>query len=83
VRYSLEIKKDVRKDVDRLPNRMMQRINRRFISIAENPYAGAQKLSGDPAFRVRVGDYRIVYDINDETKTVTILQAAHRREAYR
>jgi len=71
------------KHMDRLPNRVVKRINRRFNSISADPYAGARKLSGDPAFRARVGDYRIIYDVDDRARTVTILGVRHRREAYR
>jgi mRNA interferase RelE/StbE len=45
---------------------------------------GSKKLAGSPGgWRVRVGDYRIIYDIDDKTKCVRILRVRHRREVYR
>lgn len=81
--YRLEISKLAQRHMNRLPDRVTKRINQRFEAIAANPYAGARKLSTDPAFRARVGDYRIIYDIDDRGRTITILGVLHRREAYR
>ena len=71
------------KHMDRLPDRVVKRIYRRFNSISADPYAGNRKLSGDPAFRARVGDYRTIYDVDDRARTVRILGVRHRRAAHR
>ena len=55
------------------------------INLLENdPYGqNSQKLAGGKGYRIRLGDYRVVYTINKETKTVTVIRIRHRREVYR
>jgi mRNA interferase RelE/StbE len=63
---------------------MLNRINTRIKSLAQNPYErGTKKLAGSSRFRVAVGAYRIIYRIDDGSKVVSILSVLHRREAYR
>ncbi|HET7476342.1 MAG TPA: type II toxin-antitoxin system RelE/ParE family toxin [Dermatophilaceae bacterium] len=60
------------------------RITKRTNALAENPRpAGAVKLTGSDGWRIRVGDYRVVYLIADTVRVVTITRVAHRREVYR
>lgn len=52
--------------------------------LADNPRStGAEKLSGHDLFRIRQGDYRVVYEIDDHDGTVTVFKVGHRREVYR
>ena len=44
---------------------------------------GCKKLKGQPGWRIRVGDYRVIYDVEDSSQSVTITQIAHRRDVYR
>ena len=61
-----------------------QRIQEQIDKLRENPRPdGAKKLKGETGFRVRVGDYRILYEINDEVRTITIYRVKHRRDVYR
>jgi mRNA interferase RelE/StbE len=83
VTYRIKMSKLAEKNMGHLPDRVVKRIDRRLTSLSAEPYAGTRKLSSDPAFRVRVGDYRIIYDIDDQARNVTILSVTHRREAYR
>jgi mRNA interferase RelE/StbE len=66
-------------------NRIQARIRARVDALATNPRpAGAKKLkSRDELWRIRVGDYRIVYEIRDRVLLVLVLRVAHRREVYR
>lgn len=43
----------------------------------------SQKLGGGKGYRIRIGDYRVIYTINNKTKTITIFKIRHRREVYR
>ena len=53
-------------------------------ALADNPRpAGCEKLTGKDRYRVRQGRYRVLYSIQDETLTVSVIKVAHRREAYR
>lgn len=60
------------------------RITKRTDALAVDPRpAGAVKLTGHEGWRIRVGDYRVVYQIEDTIQIVTITRVAHRREVYR
>jgi mRNA interferase RelE/StbE len=64
---------------------LLQRIDQAFLSLAEDPRpAGARKLvANEEGWRLRVGDYRILYDIEDTTRVVTVGRILHRSAAYR
>jgi mRNA interferase RelE/StbE len=83
-RYRLLFKKSVAKDLLQIPNKDVQRILKRISSLVDNPRpAGAEKLSGDEKYRIRQGNYRILYMIDDDIITVTIVKVGHRRSVYR
>ena len=83
-RYSLEIKQSAQKELDALDDSVFRRIDRKILALADNPRPpGCKKLRGyKDQWRVRVGDWRVVYLIDDEAKLVTITRVAHRREVY-
>ena len=69
---------------DHLPRPVQQRVRDRLLALAENPRPpGATALQGVGGLRVRVGDYRILYKVRDDTSDVIVERIAHRREAYR
>jgi mRNA interferase RelE/StbE len=82
--YSIFLKDSVRKDLDSIPNTYLQRIITRIGSLAENPRpVGCEKLSGQEKYRIRQGNYRIVYSIQNSQLTVWVVKVGHRREVYR
>jgi len=83
-KYSLEIKHSAQRELDSLDDSVFTRIDRKILALADNPRpAGRKKLRGyKDQWRVRVGDWRVVYLINDAAKLVTITRVAHRREVY-
>lgn len=83
-KYRIEIKRSAVKEIDRLSRNDLRRIRTKIESLAENPRPyDCQKLSAQEKYRVRVGDYRILYSIEDDVLIVFIVKVAHRREAYR
>ena len=69
--------------MDNLPRAMHARISRRILSLEDNPRPrGAKKLSGREEYRLRVGDYRVLYTVDDTDSMVTIFAVGHRREVY-
>ena len=82
--YSLAIKQSVRKELDALDDSVFKRMDRKILSLAGNPRPpGCKKLKGfKDQWRVRVGDWRIIYFIDDAARLVTIARVAHRREVY-
>ena len=82
--YAVELKRSARKELESLPNVVLARIVRRIESLADDPRpAGCRKLRGyKDLWRVRVGDWRVVYTIDDATRIVSVTRIAHRREVY-
>ena len=83
--YHLQIKRAAERDLRRLPRSAFARLNRQILALREEPRpSGAKKLKGRlEGWRVRVGQYRILYQIDDEAQTVTIARVRHRRDVYR
>ncbi|HEY6985791.1 MAG TPA: type II toxin-antitoxin system RelE/ParE family toxin [Rhodanobacteraceae bacterium] len=83
-RYELIYLPSIRRDLRGIPRREVQRILQKTEALRENPYpVGSIKLSGRDRYRIRQGDYRILYSVDDEFVIVTVVKIAHRREAYR
>jgi mRNA interferase RelE/StbE len=85
VSYELILKPSAERQLHRLSSAIQGRIIEKLASLGSNPRpAGAVKLAGaSTAWRVRAGDYRIVYEINDAAQKVFVTIIAHRREVYR
>ena len=83
--YALLIKRSAERDLRRLPRALFERVNERILSLRDDPRPhGVRKLAGAlEGWRIRVGDHRILYQIDDEAQTVTLVRVKHRREAYR
>jgi mRNA interferase RelE/StbE len=83
--YSLDFKPSFQKDLKHLPHKIVSYVMRRTEQLIHDPFPRlAVKLSGaERLYRVRVGDYRIVYEVDTETKQITIQHVRHRREVYR
>ncbi len=81
--YQLRILHPAEKEMDRLPATIHARLSKRILSLEENPRPrGIKKLSGREEYRLRVGNYRVLYVIDDGNHTVTIVAVGHRREVY-
>ena len=82
--YSVELKPTARKELEGLPDNMLSRVVRKVESLAQTPRpTGCKKLKGyKDQWRVRVGDWRVVYIVDDEAKLVSVTRIAHRREVY-
>ena len=82
--YSIFFKDSVRKDLDSIAINDLKRIIERIGNLAEDPRpVGCEKLSGQEKYRVRQGNYRIIYSIQDTELTVWVVKVGHRREVYR
>jgi mRNA interferase RelE/StbE len=82
--YSLEVRKPAVKEIAALPKNVCRAITDKMQALASDPRPhGAEKLSGHNKYRFRHGDYRVVYEIDDTNKRITIARVAHRREVYR
>ena len=83
-KYTLEIKPSAGKELDALDDALFARIDRKILVLADNPRPpGCKKLRGyKDHWRIRVGDWRVLYVIDDTAKRVSITRVAHRREVY-
>ncbi|MGQ0530277.1 MAG: type II toxin-antitoxin system RelE family toxin [Panacagrimonas sp.] len=82
--YELRFKISVAKDLRGLPKADVQRILAKAQALSVDPRpAGAEKLSGDEKYRVRQGDYRILYSIDDQLVVVEVVKVGHRKDVYR
>ncbi len=82
--YQLEISKRVAKDLGSLSTEIQDRVLERLESLTANPFApGTIKLKGEDLYRVRIGDYRIIFDVDTHARVVTVLAVDHRSQAYR
>jgi len=82
--YALTYKPSVERELMRLPREILGRADAAIQKLGQVPRPpGCIKLAGVDAYRVRVGDYRIIYSIDDASRVVVIQAVRHRREVYR
>ena len=83
--HALLIKPSAEGDLRKLPRSTLERIHLKILALRNDPRPpGSRKLSGNlEGWRVRVGDYRILYQIDDTAETVTVVRVRHRRDVYR
>lgn len=83
-RYVLDIKPSARKELENLSDSLIARLAPKIDGLAADPRpSGCRKLRGYKDFwRIRVGEYRVVYIIDDDRKMVSVTRVAHRRDVY-
>jgi len=82
--YSLRIRRSAAKEIEALPPKDRRRVVARIESLADNARPpGSEKLSGEEKYRLRQGDYRILYEIIDADLVVTVVKVGNRRDVYR
>ena len=85
--YKIEFVKSAQKEFDQLATKTRIKTAEALRLLAQNPYSEllkVKKLKGaDKLFRIRLGDYRVVYEIRNEQLIVLVIKIGHRREVYR
>ena len=82
--YVVRLKPRAERDLDRLPIGVARRIWQKLVALEGEPRPpGASNLEGSDGYRIRMGDYRIVYLIDDSAQVGEVVRVAHRREVYR
>ena len=83
-KYSIEITTSAQRQFKKFPQGLQDRILPKLFELELHPRPfGTKKLADSNFYRIRVGDYRIIYSIEDSRKNIKILDIAHRREVYR
>ncbi|MCI0353667.1 MAG: type II toxin-antitoxin system RelE/ParE family toxin [Acidobacteria bacterium] len=82
--YDIRFKPSAERELRKLPREIQDRIGAKLEQLRVDPFlSGVQKLQGDPAYRARVGDYRIVFDVFHRELVILVIRVGHRREVYR
>ncbi len=82
--YVVHLKRSAEKELADLPREVHQRIIKRLLTLRGNPRPqGAKKLGGGERYRIRIGDYRVLYTIDDALQKIEVSAVGHRREVYR
>lgn len=81
--YTVLILPSAQKQLSKLPSAIASRIEEKLLELEQDPRPpGCKKLRGRDAWRIRIGDYRAIYEINDDRLIVTVVTIGHRREVY-
>ncbi|HOH29069.1 MAG TPA: type II toxin-antitoxin system RelE/ParE family toxin [Candidatus Hydrogenedentes bacterium] len=82
--YKIQWKSSAAREVRKLPKDVIQRVIQRIEALVQNPFpSGARKMATVPgAFRLRVGDYRIIYRVYDKELVIEVIRVGHRRDIY-
>ena len=82
--YKLVIRRSAGKEIEALPAKDRRRVVTKIQGLATNPRpVGCEKLSGEEKYRLRQGDFRILYEIVDRELIVTVVKVGNRRDVYR
>ena len=82
--YTVIIKKSAQKELDSLPKKLQLRIIGVIDLLAVNPFPpNAKKLQGRDGYRIRTSDYRILYNVDGDQLSITVVRVGHRRNVYR
>ena len=82
--YNVLIKRSAAKELEGLPAKIRRQVAAKVAGLAVTPRPqGVEKLSGQEKYRIRQGDYRVLYSIDDSAETVTVVKIGHRRDVYR
>ena len=82
--YKLLIKPSAGKEIEALPKQDRRRIVAKITALSQDPRPpGCEKLSGHDRYRLRQGNYRILYEIQDSDLVVVVVKVGHRRDVYR
>lgn len=82
--HSIKYKPSVEKEIDSLDGDLKKRIARAIRALADNPRpSGCKKLRGSDLYRIRIGEYRVIYEVRDDVLFVLVLRVGHRSEIYK
>ncbi|MDE2009421.1 MAG: type II toxin-antitoxin system RelE/ParE family toxin [Candidatus Omnitrophica bacterium] len=84
MKYAVEITSSAQRQFKKLPESIQESLTPKILSLEENPRpVGTKKLQASDYYRIRVGNYRVIYSINDKACLVKILDLGHRKDIYR
>ena len=81
--YTVIYDEEALQNLERLEKKIRKRIFEKITSIKENPFHYFERLTGRSEYKLRVGDYRVVADVDEKTKRISILFIDHRKNIYK
>lgn len=81
--YEIELAERVADEIRKMPKELAARILKKVKDLEVIPYHLSEKLKGDESWRLRVGDYRIIFDIDEKEKKIYITDVGHRKNIYK
>ena len=82
--YRLQLKRSAAKELEGVPAKDRRRLAERIDALAQSPRPiGCEKISGEEKYRIRQGDFRVIYTIDDEQLAVIVYKVGHRRDVHR
>ena len=82
-KYTISIKKSAEKELKKLSAEMYLRVRKGILNLAENPRQnGCKQLKGKESYRIREGNFRIIYEIEDDVLIIMVVKIGHRKEVY-
>jgi Cytotoxic translational repressor of toxin-antitoxin stability system len=83
LKYTIRLEKAAERQLEKLPPEILSRVSQQLINLEQNPrQSNIKKLSGIEGYRIRVGDYHILFTIDDKSREVRVYRVKHRREVY-
>jgi len=83
-KYRIEVKKSAEKELRKIPKKELIKLISQIGSLADSPHPpGSKKLTNQEKYRIRIGNYRVLYNVEDEILTIFVIKVGHRKEIYR
>jgi len=81
--YELKIQRTAQKSLSKISEPFQTKIINKIYNLSKDPYYNSTKLVGREAYRIRVGNYRVIYEINNNELIVLVVNIGHRKEIYK
>jgi len=84
MKYEVKLKSSVKKQLKKLDKKQAARILVKIYLLADDPYPrGVEQLTGQKAYRIRIGDYRVIYEVHNKQLLVQVVRVGHRKDVYK
>ncbi len=83
MKYIINIKKSAQKELAKIEETHQNKIIEKIYGLADNPYKNSIKLTAREAYRIRIGNYRVIYEIEDKKLIILVIKIGHRRDIYK
>ena len=82
MKYNLKIQKNAQKSLSKISEPFQTKIIDKIYALANDPYYNAKKLTGREAYRIRIGNYRVIYEIDNSELVILVVNIGHRKDIY-